>query len=145
MNHRICNKSVKMSDPKLLTRDRYISHYPWLPPFWQIIFVLAISVEGQSVIISIKLFWILNTGFWGDCLTAISHSPWWPCFLMDQISFSCFCRGSSEDHFYEVWLKLAQLYRSCHLKKLLMMHNDDEHWLIRIAYFDHLMLMWTII
>ena len=32
----------------------------------------------------------------------ISHTPWWQCFLMDQISFSYFCRRSPGDHFCQI-------------------------------------------
>ena len=33
---------------------------------------------------------------------AISHTPWQPCFLMDQIPFSYFCKGSPNIHFYRI-------------------------------------------
>ena len=69
-------------------------------------FLLAISVEGCLVTISVKLFLILTTGFRDGLQSFLhryiretGHTPWQPFFLMDQISFSYFCIGSPSDHF----------------------------------------------
>ena len=49
----------------------------------------------------------------------MSHAPWRPCFLTDQISLSSFCRWSPKNHSCEVCLKLAKWFsRSCHLKQI---------------------------
>ena len=74
------------------------------------------------MIISINLFLILATGFRGkefkSFVIVVSHAPWQPRFLKDQISFSHLSRGSHKEHFCEVCLKLAKWYRICYLKQI---------------------------
>ena len=80
------------------------------------------------MIISTKLFLILIAVFrrFLVFVIVISHGPWGHVFFMDQISFSCFCRGSPKEHSCEVWLKLAKFYRSCHFKPIVALHIDDN-------------------
>ena len=89
---------------------RQTGHTPGGHVFWCIKFVFAILVEGNSVIISTKLFWILTTGFTEEDFKvfhmAISHAPWQPCFLMDQIPFSYFCKGSPNIHFSRIKISI---------------------------------------
>ena len=49
---------------------------------------------SHPVITSTNLFWILTTAFREDFyvfVTAMSYTPWWPCFLTGKGSFSYFC------------------------------------------------------
>ena len=89
------------------------------------------------------------------------HAACWPCVLTGQIGFNIFCRKflpnyfvfwsvvsekilsflilclshfcrmSSREHSCKVWLKLAQWYMGCHLKKVTL------HGVITIAHFEN--------
>ena len=78
---------------------------------------------------------ILTTGF-RDVLSFLhryiretDHAPWWPCFLMDQICVSNFCRSPS-DHFCRIILNSDKWFQSrkiLNLSLVMMSHHPGSH------------------
>ena len=82
---------------------------------------LAISVEGHPIDHFYHFFFNSDHQFHRRSLKFCYRDkprPLAAMFLTDQISFSLFGRGSPTKHSCEVWSKLDQRFKSCHLKEI---------------------------